>query len=524
MKKELYTALALTGLFMGVAAPVYALDPVDMIEPKLLDPLDANTEKQLIDIIKSVTLPDGAMYKQLLSIEPKGLGYALEMPVLDLDEEHSVPSYRILLTEESPIRNHKQYGFNMIEPKALLPKVSLAPVARPYTVEKFDYTARVVPDWQMFVQRTLNVQKLKTYNGWSVDKLGLDMSVKALADDVVKLDDTLTMEGLEYAQLPLIRLYMQQVGLKGTIPTARMVADDIERHVASPEGTWDLSVTGGKLLSLFMPFLQVTFDAQAKVVTTADSDLDTLRVDMEGRIFNLKNGPLNESLQQSLLEKWPDEITFKGAFIDISAVQLTQLLRLASEMHKTLFVTDDQKEQFGSQLQDFLPPLPVHVEALTIENQNYAIVVKGVLSEDGFSGTIGVNNFDLISPGRDKNDVTSGFLEVLRPYKDTARQTQDAKGRQMLMFDIQYSYKLGLFINKYKVSETGAMPTPENGDEVLEFMAKDPMDGEEETLELEAPTETPVAQPVQAAEEPEPSPIAEQPEEFNTDLFPEVEL
>ena len=521
MKKKLYTALALMGGLAGMAMPARALDSVDVIEPQLMAPLASNVEKQIIDMVKGITLPDGAMYKQLLSIEPKGMGYALEMPVLELDETHQVPAYRIVLTEERPIRNHKQYKFNLTEPKALLPKASLIPVQKPYSVGKFDFSARLVPDWQIFLQKALNIQQLKTYNGWTAENITAAETLKPTSDEFAQIDNTITVEKAEYSKLPLVSLSINKANLTGRIPTARMASDDMERYVMSPEGAWSLSVSGAQVQSLFMPFTQVSFDAQAKLDTSTDTDLDAMRIDMEGRIYNIKNSPLSDLLQQPMLEKWPDEITFKGAFIDISAVQLTQVLRQASEIHKTLFVSADQQEQFTSQMRDFLPPLPLNIEALTVEGQNYAILVKGVLSEDGFSGTVGVHNFDVISPEKTKDDVTSGLLEVLRPYKGTARQEKDAKGRDMLMFDIQYSYKLGLFVNKHKVTEVGAPLPVESDEEVIEFV-------DEEVGEIEPAAATDTAAPADSigAEQAVAEPVLNVPveAEFNTELFPDVEM
>ena len=520
MKKKAYVALALVGGLACVAAPVKALDAVDVIEPRLMNPLDSNTEKQVIDMIKGITLPDGAMYKQLLAIEPKGIGYALEMPVLDLDETHQVPAYRILLTEETPIRGRKQYKFNFVEPKALLPKTSLLAVSKPYSVDKFDFTARIVPELQLFLQKSLNVQKLHTYNGWTVDKLTAEENVKPTSEEFAQIDTSVVADQVDYVKLPFISLSVKQANLTARVSSARMATDDMERYVMSPEGDWSLSVSGAQVLSLFMPFTQISFDAQAKLATTTDSDLDTLRVDMEGRIFNIQNNPLSDLLQQPLLEKWPNEISFKGAFIDISAVQLTQLLRLSADIHKALFVSDDQKEQFKSQLHDFLPPLPLNIESLTIEGTDYALLAKGVLSEDGFSGTIGVYNFDVISPEKRKEDVTSGLLEVLRPYKNTARHEKDAKGRDMLMFDIQYSYKLGLFVNKHKVTEVGAALPVEPDEEVIEFVDEDVMETEqmtmpetseeEDTSDISVELSVPQAQADHA--------------DFNVSLFPDIEL
>ena len=529
MRKSLYTALLLAGFVTSVAAPVYALNAVDVIEPKLVAPLDTNTEKQIIDMIKGLTLPDGAMYKQLLAIEPKAIGYALEVPVLELDEEHQVPAYRILLTEESPIRNAKQYKFNLVEPKALLPKIALSAVPKPYSIGKFDFNARIVPSLQLFMQKSLNIQQLKTYNGWSAEKINAEQTVKPVSEELAQMDAKVSVEKAEFSKLPLINFSVKQANLTGRVSSVRMAADEAERYVMSPEGVWNLSIDNAQVLSLFMPFSQVSFDAKAQLTTTTDGDLDALRVDMEGRIFNIQNTPLNDAVQQSMLEKWPEEITFKGAFIDISAVQLTQLLRLTGEIHRTLFVTDDQQEQFTSQLNDFLPPLPLHVEALTIEGKNYAVLAKGVLSEDGFSGTVGIHNFDVISPEKNKTDVTSGLLDVLRPYKSTARKEKDAKGRDMLTFDIQYSYKLGLFINKHKVSQIGAEVPTESEEEVIEFADEEVIETESAADEQATATTPEATEQTEAAAEAQAEPASEvetvqEPEQFNTSLFPDVEM
>lgn len=448
-----------------------------------------STTAQVEEMVKHVVLSEDVEYQGASQVKTIANGYEVTTPagVLKSDKKTAVPSFVFNMFKSGSSKNGVRYQLQLKEASQIFPALTGILKDNQITYSALNYQAFVVPEHSLVEKQELRVSGLTfPAAAGAVFKAGQVLFTDTAdlnKDTDIKSNTSISLQGIAVTHA-LANLSADSFDFKVDIPSTTKAKNPIEQVVRTPQLKQTMSAKN----------VQITIPADKDFALSFDLDQDLdFKQDQKDYNVSMELKWAFTNIQAKGIDSLPSVVSS-----DISATGFTvgQMLTYSAQMDnyqraqdlpkspsKDLAVKTAEKEAKDA-YDKLLDKLVVTVNQVLFEAPQYRVVLKGTIVPklEQFKGTFQVTNFDYLAPEpkkiddaackavidkmvagelageafttayKDSCDDNRGALDVLRPYRDTARKVKDAKGQDALIFDVEY---LGddLYINRQKVTD-----------------------------------------------------------------------